>query len=78
MIYAKVRNSNTIYSTYLTHFILAYSSLFEADIDNDEVTVRVTGSLTLPAGISHLALELRAGTARAVLVLDVSQSGKIT
>lgn len=40
------------------------------------MTVRAVGSLTLPAEITHLALELRAGTARAVLILDVNQSGK--
>ncbi|XP_063361505.1 uncharacterized protein LOC134650479 [Cydia amplana] len=51
-----------------------YRELFSASVSGDTVVVGATGTLNLPEGVSHVALELRAGSASAVVIFDVTQS----
>ncbi|CAH0699972.1 unnamed protein product [Spodoptera exigua] len=51
------------------------SNLFKAEATNGLVSVRPDGSLNLPPGITRVALELHVGSARAVLLLNVRESG---
>ncbi|XP_026740027.1 uncharacterized protein LOC113502598 isoform X2 [Trichoplusia ni] len=54
-----------------------HSGLFEATATNGMVTVKAQGSLNLPAEITRVDLELRAGTARAVLLLNVGETDPV-
>ncbi|XP_063379170.1 uncharacterized protein LOC134666019 [Cydia fagiglandana] len=51
-----------------------YRELFSASVSGDTVVVGAAGTLNLPEGVSHVALELRAGSASAVVIFDVIQS----
>ncbi|XP_047986749.1 uncharacterized protein LOC125226713 [Leguminivora glycinivorella] len=51
-----------------------YSALFSASVSGDTVVVGAAGALNLPEGVSHVALELRAGSASAVVIFDVIES----
>ncbi|CAH0627097.1 unnamed protein product [Chrysodeixis includens] len=51
-----------------------HSSLFAASANDGVVTVSAQGSLNLPAEVIRLEFELRAATARAVLLLNVGQT----
>lgn len=44
-------------------------------MSDGEVRVQATGSLILPVDVTSLALELHAESARAVLLLDVLETG---
>ncbi|XP_063621463.1 uncharacterized protein LOC134793737 isoform X2 [Cydia splendana] len=51
-----------------------YRELFSASVSGDTVVVGDAGNLNLPEGVSHVALELRAGSASAVVIFEVIQS----
>ncbi|XP_063532281.1 uncharacterized protein LOC134742977 [Cydia strobilella] len=51
-----------------------YRELFYASLSGDKLVIGSTGNLNLPEGVSHVALELRTGSASAVLIFDVIQS----
>ncbi|XP_061728618.1 uncharacterized protein LOC133533623 [Cydia pomonella] len=51
-----------------------YRELFSASVSGDTVLIGAAGTLNLPEGVSHVALEFRAGSASAVVIFNVIQS----
>lgn len=63
-------------SFYLVYFSFEENSrLFEAEFINGFVKVTTTSSSEFPRELTHIALELQAGSAKSVLLIDVSFSG---
>ncbi|CAH0728752.1 unnamed protein product, partial [Brenthis ino] len=51
-----------------------YASFFESSVSDGKVSVQTRASASLPSRLTHVALTLQAGSARAVLVLEVNES----
>lgn len=54
-----------------------YASSFESSVSDGKVSVQMRVSASLPSKLTHVALTLQAGNARAVLVLEVNESGTV-